>query len=856
MAPIEDLKTYITNLKSKLSVGGTTEHTHRAALQILLETLGDTIQAVNEPEHIECGAPDFRVMKGQVPTGYLEAKDIGTNLLAIEKTEQIKRYLHSLNNLILTDYLEFRWYVEGELRETSRLGILTHDGKIKTEVGGFKATSNLLVRFIQQQTPTIKSPEELAKHMAALAAMLRDLMEEAFLKEQASGVLHSQLNAFHETLIPDLDVKQFSDMYAQTITYGLFAARIRLPKGEPFTRQSAAWNLPKTNPFLRQLFNEIAGPDLDERIAWIVDDIAHLLQQSDMEAILKDFGSRTRKEDPVVHFYETFLSAYDPKLRQRRGVYYTPEPVVSFIMRSIDHILKIQFERPDGLADRDTIILDPAVGTATFLYHAVQIIFERLGEIGLSGMWNDYVDSQLLPRIFGFELLMAPYAVAHMKIGMQLQDLGYTFDGDTRLGVYLTNTLAKIIFQEEAAPFARYITEEANAAAEIKEDKPVMVVIGNPPYSVSSANKSEFIEKLMDRYKKSIRNERNIQPLSDDYIKFIRFAHNRINKTGFGVIGMITSHSYLSGLIHRSMREELMKDFDEIYILNLHGNLIVKETTPDGCVDDNVFDIRQGVSIIFLIKFQEYKQDGKSNTTVYYSDLWGIRDEKYKYLLENDILSTQWERLSPSKPYFFFVPKDFSLVNEYEKGFYLPDIFTTDTTGIKTHRDHFAVAFSNGVVRSRIKDLRDKDLSDEDIREKYNLPDTRDWSLSTARKSLFDNDRWETSLVSCLYRPYDIRSIYFSGDVVELPRFQIMRHLLKPNLALVVGRAGHVIQSNMWSLVFCSDKIIDTNIFYRGGGNVFPLYLYPTPEETNGTLFASDEIHRRPNLSQAFLNRA
>ena len=612
-------KVYLKEIQKSLSTGQATEQTHRPALEALLEAVGENITAINEPKRVECGAPDYIITRAGTPIGYVEAKDVGRSLDAAERSEQMRRYRESLNNLILTDYLEFRWYVEGEQRETARLATLTIDGRIRTRRGGIQAVSGLLQKFFAQVVPTVGTPKELAQRMAALARMTRDLIQETFKRESEEGALHAQLKAFRETLIPFLTPAQFADMYAQTITYGLFAARVRAPSptfppkvggdrggagGEDFTREKAAWNLPKTNPFLRRLFNQIAGPGLDDRIAWLVDDLAHLLARADMAEILRDFGRRTRQEDPVVHFYETFLGAYAPQTRKARGVYYTPEPVVSYIVRSLNHLVKTHFGRPLGLADTNTLILDPAVGTATFLYFVIQQIHETLMAMGQAGAWNDYVETHLLPRVFGFELLMAPYAVAHIKLGILLQETGYDFTGDQRLGIYLTNSLEEAITQAATLGFARFITDEANAAAEIKRDKPIMVVLGNPPYSVSSANKGEHIEELMERYKAAVRGERNIQPLSDDYIKFIRFAHDRIERTGYGVIGMITNHSYLSGLIHRGMREELMKSFDEIYVLNLHGNALMGETAPDGGPDENVFDIRQGVAIVFMIKLE------------------------------------------------------------------------------------------------------------------------------------------------------------------------------------------------------------------------------------------------------------
>lgn len=848
-------QTYLKEIEKNLSTGQATEQTHRSALKTLLESVSEDITAINEPRRIECGAPDYIITRDGTPVGYIEAKDVGTNLDAAERSEQMRRYRESLSNLILTDYLEFRWYVEGEHRGTARLASLTVDGRVKVRHNGIQAVSGLLQKFFAQVVPTVGTSKELAQRMAALARMTRDLIQETFRRESEEGALHAQLKAFREALIPFLTPAQFADMYAQTITYGLFAARVRAPSYEGegwgeggFTREKAAWNLPRTNPFLRRLFNEIAGPDLDDRIAWLVDDLAHLLARADMAEILRDFGRRTRQEDPVVHFYETFLAVYDPQERVRRGVYYTPEPVVSYIVRSLDHIVKTRFNRPLGLADTNTLILDPAVGTATFLYFVIQQIRETLIAMGQAGAWNDYVKTHLLPRVFGFELLMAPYAVAHMKLGILLQETGYDFTGDQRLGIYLTNSLEEAITRAETLGFARFITDEANAAAEIKRDKPIMVVLGNPPYSVSSANQGEHIEKLMDRYKAAVRDERNIQPLSDDYIKFIRFAHDRIERTGYGVIGMITNHAYLFSLIHRGMREELVKTFDEIYILNLHGNAIVKETAPDGSPDENVFDIRQGVAIALFVK-----RDCRGQAKVGYADLWGLREGKYRYLLENDIRTTNWQDLEPMAPYFFFVPKEFTLSEEYERGWIVPDIFPLHSSGIKTHRDHFAIDVEQKRLQSRIAEFRDEALSDDEVKERFKLRDTRDWKLSEARAKIQARENWDEDFNLCLYRPFDIRPIYYSGDVLELPRPEVMHHMLSDNMALVVGRAGHVVQSETWNLFFCASKLTDVNIYYRGGGVVFPLYLYTTPEDTEGTLFATEEVTREPNLSPEFI---
>ena len=852
-------RVYLKELQNNLSTGQATEQTHRSALRTLLEAIGENITAINEPKRIECGAPDYIVTRAGTPIGYVEAKDVSRSLDAAERSEQMRRYRDSLSNLILTDYLEFRWYVEGEHRETARLATLTIDGRIRTRRGGIQAVSGLLQKFFAQMVPTVGTPRELAQRMAALAGMTRDLIEETFRRESEEGALHAQLKAFRETLIPFLTPAQFADMYAQTITYGLFASRVRVANGQNFTREKAAWNLPKTNPFLRRLFNQIAGPGLDDRIAWLVDDLAHLLARADMAEILRDFGRRTRQEDPVVHFYETFLGAYAPQTRKARGVYYTPEPVVSYIVRSLDHIVKTRFNRPLGLADTNTLILDPAVGTATFLYFVIQQIHETLIAMGQAGAWNDYVKTNLLPRVFGFELLMAPYAVAHMKLGILLQETGYDFTGDQRLGIYLTNSLEEAITQAQTLGFARFITEEANAAAEIKRDKPIMVVLGNPPYSVSSANQGDHIEQLMDRYKAAVRDERNIQPLSDDYIKFIRFAHDHIERTGYGVIGMITNHSYLSGLIHRGMREELMKSFDEIYVLNLHGNALMGETAPDGGPDENVFDIRQGVAISLFVKGREAEDLAR----VKYADLWGLRKGKYHYLWENDVSTTDWQALEPVSPHFFFVPKDFDLLNEYERGWSLPDIFPVNSSGLKTHRDHFVIDFEQEHLRARIAEFRDESLSDDELRERFKLGDIGSWKLSEARGKLQAREDWDKDFNLCLYRPFDVRPIYYSDAVITRPRFGVMQHMLRDNLAIVTTR---VYRGDSFTSILVSQYLVEMKTGESTRGTYcFPLYLYKVSEKkrplkSGGSvitlaLFESRPEYgiRDPNLSPQFI---
>ncbi len=544
------------------------------------------------------------IQRGAEPLGYIEAKDIGENLDKVQKSEQLKRYRDSLNNLILTDYLEFRWFLEGEYKSdmTVRLAEVDNKGHLKRFPDHFPALQTLLETFGATQAITLRSPDELAAKMAKIAGLLRDSIVRAYRQEERDGKLHLQLESFRRVLLDYLMPEPFADMYAQTICYGLFAAKCSAT-GQAFSRMQAGYYVPKTNPFLRNLFNQIAGVDLDDRLVWIVEQLVAVLNRADIAAILANFGKRSRQEDPVVHFYETFLAQYDPALRELRGVYYTPEPVVSYIVRSLDDVLRRSFGLRDGLADSSRLtpelhkvqILDPATGTGTFLYAVFARIFEQFHAD--KGLWSGYVSQHLLPRVHGFELLMAPYTVAHMKLGLQLQELGYDFHSDERLRVFLTNTLDEP-HHSDMTLLAKWLSDEANAASAVKQDMPVMVILGNPPYSGHSANKGDWINNLLHGVAggqnggQPLANyfqvdgqplkERNPKWLNDDYVKFIRFAHWRIMQTGYGVLGFITNHGYLDNPTFRGMRQALMRDFDEIYLLDLHGNSKKKEKTPDG----------------------------------------------------------------------------------------------------------------------------------------------------------------------------------------------------------------------------------------------------------------------------------
>ena len=902
------LKAYLASISDAIKAGNATEHTHRPALKTLLETIGaqtdggpaqGAISATNEPQRIACGAPDFIVTRGVLPLGYVEAKDVGVSLDKAAGSDQLRRYRESLPNLILTDYLEFRWFVDGECKLTASLPRPDKNGKVRWDEAAASEVLQLLAQFIQADMPIKATPSDLATRMAGMGRLIRDVIVETFKAEGARGELHSQLKAFRDILMGDtLTEAQFADMYAQTLCYGLFAARCTLPAGSGFTRQSAAHQLPKTNPFLRKLFGQIAGPDLDDRIAWAVDQLAELLARADMAAILEVFGRATRQEDPVVHFYETFLAAYDPAMREARGVYYTPEPVVGYIVRSVDALLKKHFAMPEGLAHagKTTIkvppppeqvkkgnpgyvdhvthrlqILDPATGTGTFLHAVIQQIRQHF--IGNEGAWPGYVAEHLLPRLFGFELLMAPYAVAHMKLGLTLEATGYDFASDQRLGVYLTNSLEEAHDFDNLPLFTQWLADESMAASEVKRQAPVMVVLGNPPYSGHSANQGQWMRDLLRGIDTSDHGaltgnyfavdgkplgERNPKWLNDDYVKFIRFAQWRIEKTGHGILAFVTNHGYLDNPTFRGMRQSLLHSFDEIYIVDLHGNSKKKEKAPDGGKDENVFDIQQGVAIGIFVKKPKsgpprLRADGSfiiDPATVHHFDLYGTRSRKYKWLDENNLEKTEWRVFTPEGPKHYFITQDQTLKEEYERGWKITDAMPVNSVGIVTARDALTIHFDRDNLWRTVQ--RFAELPPEQAREEFSLGEDKcDWKVHLAQKDLSDSGPDQENIQKILYRPFDIRHTYYTGVIKGFhcrPRGEVMRNMTYKNIGLITARSN---KSGETDHFFITNHISEAKTGESTTqSNCIPLYIYPQAPKD---LLNEPAPERRPNLSDDFM---
>ena len=853
---LEAIAVYLKQVGKSLARGDSTEHTHRPALQQLIQQIHKGIVCVNEPKGSSAaGHPDMKVLLGETPLGFIEAKDVGLDLVEIAETPQLKRYLKHIPNLILTDYLEFRWYQNGNLADTVRLATVLASGKLRRYDKGGESLLTLLDNFLTADVKTVGSPKELAERMATLAKWVRRVIVESFEAESAGQELHSQLKAFREVLLPDLDVPKFADMYAQTICYGLFAGKCNADPGIAFARDNAASYLPRTNPFLRKLFSSIMAGDLNEKVAGAIDAITFLLDHADVGAILKDFNKRTRREDPVVHFYETFLAAYDPRLRKTRGVYYTPEPVVSYIVRSVDWLLKEKFGKKDGLADPSVLVLDPACGTGTFLYHVIKLIHERVKAKGQYGSWSSYVRDSLLPRVFGFELLMAPYAVAHLKLGLLLQDTGYDFGSDERLGIFLTNTLEEAAKKSDVL-FAQYISDEANAATDIKRDKPIMVVLGNPPYAGYSANTGSWIEAQMETYKTTVRSEeRQIQRLSNDYVKFIRFAQWRLDLTGSGVLGFITDSGYLQGLLFRDMRRSLMTSFPSVSILDLYGVAMRGAAKLSGS-DQNVFDITQGVAIGIFVK----SSTGPSAPSVRHAELCGSRESKYKYLSSEDMASTEWSAIAPRAPDYGFTPS--ARDDTYLAYASFLDIIGTGNpkadrddrygTGIKTRHDQFVVGWTPAHAVDLVRQIANRPETDAQLIAELGLCTTAHFSIGQARTRAAASDLLDY-VRPIQYRPFDTRFVVYLREFVCEPKAETTRHMtaVASNVAMGVLRrdrreqsAGFFVGRGLIAKDFVSN--LDDAV-------VWPLYAVPS-SRARGTLFgAGSEGGVSPNLSPKFV---
>lgn len=866
-----------------------TEHTDRPALKDLLQAVADdaaaglTVHHETRQARIRAkpdasgaasdkkGAPDFKITKGGLILGYVENKAIDENLAKVLKSDQIKKYLTLSDNIVLTDYLDFIWINKYGAPQRERLCHSTdlENRKFRLREDRIDAVTKLLAGFFSSPPEGIGTSQKLALALATRSKLLRDFLGDELVRQERDhkeGRLYGLFEIFRKQVFHELTLKEFADAFAQMLAYGLFLARLN-SDSEPVTLHNAREYVPGSFRLIRELVDFLTELEKDEYrdVRWVVEEVLSIVNGLKLDAIHEDLSFRSRKaisrkmraadeeehrlfeRDPFIYFYEHYLKAYDAATRKSRGVYYTPPPIVNFIVRAVDDILKENFGIPEGLADSKRVtVLDFACGTGTFLLEIFQRIFDNIGGAD-AGRADLIVRDHILKNLFGFEYLIAPYTIAHLKLSQFLKDKGHPLKESERLQVFLTNTLEPV--EPIANRLLPELTAETIAAQEVKE-APILVITGNPPYSGHSKNKGHWISTAIDEYKftwektaegldeRRPLGERNPKWLNDDYVKFIRFAQMKMDGFTFttigsdgkpiehsvpgienGVVGVITNHSWLDNPTFRGMRQSLMRSFEQIYVVDLHGNAKKKERAPDGSDDQNVFDIEQGVAISLFVKKPGLERG------VWRDDIWGKRLHKYQVTAHGSISRLEWEELDPSTPFYLFMRQDEELRDVYEKGWRLTEIFRANVLGFQTHRDDFAISFTESEMKGKLSELADPRVRDDALAERYGLKSNRDWSFSDARLNAQLGNATKPQLVT--YRPFDDRWSEFSTLTMDFPRRELIDQVAgRDNLVLGAGRFGNAIPERPWELATISTFPVDANIFRRGGVNLFPIWLF------------------------------
>ncbi|EAJ3649730.1 DNA methyltransferase [Campylobacter jejuni] len=847
------LKAYLENIKD-ISTNDK-EHTHRTALQNLLQAIKDNqdkqnkISIKQEPNNDKegRGAPDFLITKDFLTLGYIENKRVNANLDNIITSDQILKYTKLSPNIILTDYLRFILLSLNDKNEIiicKEVKICSLD-EIKSVIKNqslldtkTQELNELFSIFFSKIPNPINSALDFANHLSLRTRILKDEL----LLSSKNETLLSLFNTFKETLYKELSYEEFCDSFAQTLTYSLFLAKLNNDTAKEIDLNNAKKFIPKSFPLIRSMsgFLDDSFENL-ENIKWLLEEIINIINHIDITSIIKELNKTGEKDlfnrptilsthkDPYLHFYETFLASYDPKLREVRGVYYTPAPVVIFIINAIDEALKQDFNHKKGLSealDKNITLLDFATGTGTFLLEAFRKALEPISKNSVN-----YNPKVLIDKFCGFEFLIAPYTIAHLKISQSFkEEFNSPLNDDESLKIALTNTLySKSISKEQNDQNTLFtlidLTKEFKKAQKIKEEQ-ILIITGNPPYSGASSNKGLYEDEIKISYglepskanlndeqkkwissyfkekskqntstfkaiyeKHKLENEKNSKVMLDDYVKFIRFAQSKIDSQESGIFAFISNNSFLDNPTFRGMRYSLMQSFDKIYILNLHGDTRKKEKAPDGSKDDNVFDIMQGVSINIFIK-----QNSKAkNTNIYYHDLYDKRKDKYEFLYENDLNSIKWTLVKNNEPFYLFLPQNNDLLEEYNKGISVKDIFMLSSVGIASSKDAILISTNNKKLEQQV----------------YN----------------FYNEFDKKYIKEIAYKPFDTQKIYYDIKKVERPRIDIMEHFLGyENIGLIYDRGTNLKEI---SNLFISSKVIDKHLV---GANsyVSPLYLYPT----------------------------
>ncbi|GAA8253448.1 DNA methyltransferase [Helicobacter pylori] len=797
------LKEYLESIKDLTTEKN--ELTHRPSLYSLLNRLKDhfnkEFKIEHEPKREQGSQPDFRVSFQGLNIGYIENKKAGIDLSQLLKSDQIRKYLELNPNLMLTDYLNFMWVGKDEnnapliKKEISVASLDELSKPLKPKPQTERDLIELFKSFFNHEAAPITNAKDFATHLSPRTRYLKD----ALIKYQEKVQVSSIFNNFKEYLYEELSFEDFSDALAQTLTYSLFLAKLNHPF-EKINLDNVRSSIPKNFAVIREMADFLKKLDEIKEIQWLLNEILSSINHVDMDSILKDLND---DKDPYLHFYETFLSAYDPKLRESKGVYYTPDSVVKFIINALDSLLKTHFkDAPLGLKsalDNENIkLLDFATGTGTFLLEAFRKALEmrKTSDGGISTKEDKY--QNLLKQFYGFEYLIAPYAIAHLNLSQAFKDeFKKPLKENDALKIILTNTLIqpKETDSHYRHLFNHILQEELNNAQKIKDEN-ILIITGNPPYSGASSNEGLFewevkatygiepkfqtieiekkvkltdkikallssiqiqkqgdksvkntnkdalknLKKLHSKYK--LQNEKNPKWLLDDYVKFMRFAQNKIESLGHGLFGFISNNAFLDNPTFRGLRRSLLECYDELYILNLHGNARKKEKTPQGAKDENVFNIMQGVSInLFVKKAQATKK-------IYYYDVYGERAEKYAFLAQNDLNSIEWLELTPREPFYLLLPLETRLLDEYEQGFSVKDMFQISSVGIVTGRDRIFIA-------NNTESLKEQVLK-------------------------YCNEFNEQCIKDIHYRPFDIRKVYYDTKKLERAREDTFKHMLPP----------------------------------------------------------------------------
>lgn len=841
-----------------------TEHSLRPDLKNLLSAVANTVDSKITILHEgkregKFGAPDFKVTRVDNIIGYVENKKIGENLDIILKSEQIKKYQQLSNNILITNYLEWIWLNKGDIQRETLCSVSDiARKKASLDPGKAKSVAALIQKFFSFAPEGIGKPKDLAQALALRGKMLKEFLAEELQRQEeheTKGKLFGLYQTFQKYVFTELTLADFADTFAQNLIYGLFLAKLTADAAA-VTLQNAELFIPTNFELIRELveFLKVLQRKEYTDIRWVIEEILTLLNTMNFRDIAAALSfTRTSSnpddpyaaKDPYVYFYEDFLAAYDQKLRKSKGVYYTPPQVVNFIVRAVDEILQDAFHLPDGLADHERVtVLDFAAGTGTFLLEVMRQILQKFPNKSEQQL---LIREHILKNLYGFEYLLAPYTIAHLKLSQFLKDNQYTLQDQERFQIFLTNTLEPTDRQINI-PLLPALTEETRQAQVVK-DKPILVILGNPPYSYESKNLGTWISEKIKAYyvidgKKLA--EKNPKGLQDDYVKFIRFAQDKMDQVHEGIVATITNHSFLDNPTFRGMRQSLMHTFNQLYFIDLHGNSRKKEKTPDGGKDENVFDIEQGVAISILVKKPGLERK------IYHTDFWGTRDNKYKLCLEKDWTSLDKTEIQPESPFYLFLVRDDEIRSHYAKGVNLKDIFKINSVGIVTSRDKLTIHWTP----EEIWDVINKfiQLSDERAREIFELgDDARDWKITFAKKDLQSSGLNKENIIKIDYRPFDTRFTYYTGKgrgFHSTPRGDVMQHLLKNNIALLTTRRGLPKLEYTWA--FVSKNVISRGIFYVGNQTAeycCPLYLYEQPEGLFGN---NIEVIKTENFTKAF----